>query len=69
MRNGGIEMVGHVCGSNFVMQKVNQTPRIELVVRAIDRVQGPLNVGVVVVGKMGNIDIRVLQPGQDPRSY
>ena len=60
--NRRIEMVGNVRGTNLVVQKVNESPRIKLVVGAIDRVQGTLYVGVVVMGKVRNVDIRVLEP-------
>ena len=62
--NRRIEMVGNVRSTNLVVQKVNESPRIELVVGAIDCVQGTLYVGVVVMGKVRNIDVRVLEPAK-----
>ena len=55
-------MVRDVCGTNLVVQEVDESPRVELVVRAIDCVQSTLDERVVVGGKVGNIDIRVLEP-------
>ena len=55
-------MVGHMSGSNLVVQEVNQSPRIKLVVRTINGVQCSLNIGVFIIGKVGNIDISMLQP-------
>ena len=47
--NRRIEVVGDVCRADLVVQKIDESPRIELVVRTIDRVQGTLYEGVVVV--------------------
>lgn len=62
VRNRGVKMVGHMSGSNLVVQEVNQSPRIKLVVRTINGVQCSLNIGVFIIGKVGNIDISMLQP-------
>lgn len=57
-------MVGNVRGTNLVVQKVDESKRIELVVGAVDCVQGTLHIGVVVMGKVRNIDVRVLEPAE-----
>ncbi len=62
VRNRRIEMVGNMCCTNFVVQKVNKSPWIELIVRTIDCVQSSLYKVVFVVGKVRNIDVRVLEP-------
>ena len=45
-----------------MVQKVNKSPWIELIVRTVDCVQSSLYKVVFVVGKVRNIDVRVLEP-------
>ena len=54
--------MGNMSRSNFVMQKVNDAPRIQLVVGTVDRVQGTLDKIVIVLRIVGNINVRVLEP-------
>lgn len=61
--NGGIKMVGHMGCTNLMVQKVNQTPRIHLVVGTINGVQGSLDKVVVIQFEMRDICVCVLQPG------
>lgn len=62
VRNRGIKMVGNMGCTNLVVQKVNETKRIELVVRTIDCVQSSLYKVVFVVGKVRNVNIGMLEP-------
>ena len=48
MRDGGIEMVGDMGSSDFVVQEVNESPWVHLVIRAVNCVQSTLNKAVVV---------------------
>jgi hypothetical protein len=63
VRNGGIEMVRDMGCANLMVQKVNQTPRIHLVIGTINGVQSSLYKVVVVEFEMRNIRVGVLQPG------
>ena len=54
-----------MCGTNLVVQKVNDPPWIQFVVGTIDGMQSALDKVVVVGGKVRNIDIRVLKPVKD----
>jgi hypothetical protein len=60
--DGRVEMVGYMSRSDFVVQKVNETPGIQFVVGTIDSVEGSLDEVVVVLRKMGNIHVGVLEP-------
>ena len=51
-----------MCCSDLVMQKVDKSPRIELIVGTIDCVQSALYKVMVIVGIMRNIYVRVLEP-------
>jgi hypothetical protein len=62
VRDSGIKMVGDMGSSDFVVQEVNESPWIHLVVGAVNCVQSTLNEAVVVFRKMRHIDIRMLEP-------
>lgn len=57
-----IKVVGHVGGADFVMQKVNDSPWVELVVGSINGVKSTLDKVVVVLGKVWDVNVGVLQP-------
>mmetsp|Transcript_25938 Transcript_25938/g.44126 ORF Transcript_25938/g.44126 Transcript_25938/m.44126 type:complete len:210 (-) Transcript_25938:589-1218(-) len=52
----------HMRRSNLVMQEVDQSPRIQLIVWTVNGMEGSLDVVVILVAKMRHIDIGVLQP-------
>ena len=47
---------------DFVVQEVNESPWVHLVIGAVNCVQSTLNKAVVVFRKMGHIDVRMLKP-------
>jgi len=62
MWDSGIEVMGDVSASNFVVEEVNGSPWIQFVVWAIDCVEGTPDEVVVVIGKVWNVNVGVLEP-------
>ena len=54
--------MGDVSASNFVVKEVNGTPWIQFVVWAVNCVEGTLDEVVVIIGKVWDIDVSVLEP-------
>ena len=61
--------MGDVSASNFVMEEVNGSPWVQFVVWAIDCVEGTPDEVVVVIGKVWNINVGVLEPIVFRREY
>jgi hypothetical protein len=61
-----IEVVRNVRRSDLVMEEVDDAPRVELVVRAVDGVEGALDEVVIAVSEMRNVDVGVLEPALLP---
>ena len=55
-------MVSNVCSTNLVVQKVNESKWIKLIVWTIDGVESTLYKVMVFVGKVRNINVGVLEP-------
>lgn len=51
-----------MCSSDSVVQEINDSPWVQLVIGAVNCVQSTLNEAVVVFRKMGHIDVRMLEP-------
>ena len=60
--DGTIEVMRDVRRPDFVMEKVDDSPRIELVIWPIDGMKRPLHICVILVVKVGNVSVGVLQP-------
>lgn len=50
--------------SNLMVQKINQSPRIQFIIGTINRMQRTLDKGMILLRIMRNIDIGMLQPMQ-----
>ena len=50
-------------GTNLVVKKVNCSPRVKFVIRAVDSVKSTLDKVVVVVSEVWHINVSVLKPG------
>lgn len=55
-------MVSNVCSTNLVVQKVNESKWIKLIIWAIDGVESALYKVMVFVGKVRNINVGMLEP-------
>ena len=62
MWDSGVKVMSDVGASNFVVKEVNGTPWIQFVVWAINCVEGTLDEVVIIVGKVWDIDVCVLEP-------
>ena len=62
MWDSGVEVMSDVSASNFVVKEVNGTPWIQFVVWAINCVEGTLDEVVIIIGKVWDIDVCVLEP-------
>lgn len=62
MRDSGIEMVSYMCGPDFVMKEINNTPRVKFVVGTVNGVKGSFDIVMVIIGEMGYINISMLKP-------
>ncbi len=54
--------MGDVSASNFVVEEVNNTPWVQFVIWAVDCVEGTLDEVVIVIGKVWDINVSVLEP-------
>ncbi len=54
--------MGDVSASNFVVKEVNGTPWIQFVVWAVNCVEGTPDEVVIIIGKVRDIDVSVLEP-------
>ena len=68
MRDRRIKVMGDVRCSNLVMQKVNDTPWIQLVIGTVNRVESPLHKVVIVLRIVRNVNVRMLQPTSDNKA-
>ena len=48
--------------TNLVVQKVNETPRVELVVRSVNGMEDSLDVRVILLAKVRDVRVCVLEP-------
>jgi hypothetical protein len=62
VRDGRIEVVCDVGSTNLMVQEVNGTKRVHLIVGSVNRVQRSLDIGMVFIRKVRNIDIGMLEP-------
>ena len=62
--DGRIKVVCDVRCSNLVVQEVNQSPGVKLIVWSINCVQGAFYVAVVLVREVRNINIGMLKPSK-----
>ena len=62
MWDSRIEMMCNMRRANLVMEEVDDTPWIELVVGTVDGVERPLHKVMIVIRKMWYINICVLKP-------
>ena len=62
MWDGRIKVMGDVSASNFVVKEVNGTPWIQFVVWTVNCVEGTLDEVVIIIGKVWDIDVSVLEP-------
>ena len=62
VRDGRIEVMCHMGGSNFVMKEVDGAPWIEFVVGTVDGVESALDEVVVAIGEVWDINVSVLKP-------
>lgn len=65
--DGRVKVVSNVSCSDFVVQKVNDSPGIQFVVGTVDSVQSTLDKVVVVLRVMGNIDVGMLEPDENDK--
>lgn len=54
--------MGNVGASNFVMKEVNESPRVQFVVGAVNCVKSTLDEVVIILGEVWDINISVLKP-------
>lgn len=62
MWDSGIEVMGNVSTSNFVVEEVNGSPWVQFVVWAVNCVEGTLHEVVIFIGKVWDINVGVLEP-------
>ncbi len=62
MWDSRIEIMCNMRRANLVMEEVDDTPWIELVVGTVDGVERPLHKVMIVIRKMWYINICVLKP-------
>ena len=65
VRNGRVKVMGNVSGTDLVVQKVDQTPRVHLVIGTVDCVERTLDKAMVVFRKVRHINVGVLQPVEE----
>jgi hypothetical protein len=54
--------MGNMGASNFVVEEVDESPRIHFVIWAVDCVEGTLDEVVICIGKVWDVNIGVLEP-------
>ena len=60
--DSGIEVMSHVGTSNFVVKEVNESPWIHFVVWTVNCVESTLHEVMIVIGKVWDINISMLEP-------
>jgi len=62
VRNRRVKVVSDMRGSNLVMQEINKTPRIHLIINSINSMHSSLHKVVIVNIEVRYVDVRVLKP-------
>ena len=62
VRDTRVKVMSDVRRTNLVVQKVNETPRVELVVRSVNGMEDSLDVRVILLAKVRDVRVCVLEP-------